>query len=137
MIKFILIDKSQITISHLMYVKFINLILSSCFCSQFFCLPQSKPPMKRCQLYVKFFQSHPTITKTFRFSLKVYLHNMFQPSTGSSSGTNEINYKNDFLACFIYNLSNFFSLDDVTKILLMKCFDNGESNIKSNSVTQA
>jgi hypothetical protein len=36
---------------------------------------------------VKFLQSHPTITETFRFCLIVYLYNMFQPSTGSSSGT--------------------------------------------------
>jgi hypothetical protein len=46
--------------------------------------------------YVKFLQSHPPITETFRFCLIVYLHNMFQPSTGSSSGTNELNYQNDF-----------------------------------------
>jgi hypothetical protein len=45
---------------------------------------------------VKFLQSHPPITETFRFSLIVYLYNMFQPSTGSSSGTNELNYQNDF-----------------------------------------
>ncbi len=38
--------------------------------------------------YVKFLQSHPPITETFRFCLIVYLYNMFQPSTGSSSGTN-------------------------------------------------
>jgi hypothetical protein len=46
--------------------------------------------------YVKFLQSHPLITETLRFCLIVYLYNMFQPSTGSSSGTNELNYKNDF-----------------------------------------
>ncbi len=40
------------------------------------------------KLYVKFLQSHPPITETFRFCLIVYLYNMFQPSTGSSSGTN-------------------------------------------------
>ncbi len=45
---------------------------------------------------VKFLQSHPPITETFRFCLIVYLYNMFQPSTGSSSGTNELNYQNDF-----------------------------------------
>ncbi len=37
---------------------------------------------------VIFLQSHPPITETFRFCLIVYLYNMFQPSTGSSSGTN-------------------------------------------------
>ena len=37
--------------------------------------------------YVKFLQSHPPITGTFR-SLKIYLYNMIQPSAGSSSGTN-------------------------------------------------
>ncbi len=41
-------------------------------------------------------QSHPPITETFRFCLIVYLYNMFQPTTGSSSGTNELNYQNDF-----------------------------------------
>jgi hypothetical protein len=29
------------------------------------------------------------ITETFRFCLMVYLYNMFQPSTGSSSGNKE------------------------------------------------
>jgi hypothetical protein len=45
---------------------------------------------------VKFLQSHPPITETLRFCLIVYLYNMFQPSAESSSGTNELNYKNDF-----------------------------------------
>ena len=46
--------------------------------------------------YVKFLQSYPPITETFTLCLIVYLYNMFQPSTGSSSGTNELNYQNDF-----------------------------------------
>jgi hypothetical protein len=44
-----------------------------------------------------FLQSHPPITEIFRFCLIVYLSNMFQPSTGSSSDTDEINYQNCFL----------------------------------------
>ncbi len=40
---------------------------------------------KKCT-NVKFLQSHPPITETFRFCLKVYLYSMFQPSTESSSG---------------------------------------------------
>jgi hypothetical protein len=44
-----------------------------------------------------FLQSHPPITKIFRFCLIVYLSNMFQPSTGSSSDTDEINYQNCIL----------------------------------------
>jgi hypothetical protein len=44
-----------------------------------------------------FLQSHPPITKILRFCLIVYLSNMFQPSTGSSSDTDEINYQNCIL----------------------------------------
>ena len=40
---------------------------------------------------VKFSQSHTPITETFRFCLLVYLY-MFQPSTGSSSGTGIFNF---------------------------------------------
>ena len=36
-----------------------------------------------------FLQSHPPITETFRSYLKIYLYNMFLPSTMSSSGTND------------------------------------------------
>jgi hypothetical protein len=56
-----------------------------------------KSEIKQTQLQdfkcVKFLQSHPPITETFRFCLIVYLYNMFQPSTGSSSGTNKLNYQ--------------------------------------------
>ncbi len=38
-------------------------------------------------LNVKFLQSYSPITETFIFYLMVYFYNMFQPSTGSSSGT--------------------------------------------------
>ena len=71
--------------------------------------------------HVKFLQSHPPITETFRFCLIVYLYNMFQPSTGSSSGTNELNYQNDFpqFQKLIKHLKN---------LKLIK----SKSNIKSN-----
>jgi hypothetical protein len=43
-------------------------------------------------LNVKFLQSYSPITETFIFYLMVYLYNMFQPSTGSSSGTNLLGF---------------------------------------------
>jgi len=36
---------------------------------------------------VKFLQSHPPMAEAFRFCLIVYLYNIFQHSTGSSSDT--------------------------------------------------
>ena len=38
-------------------------------------------------IYETFLQSHAPITETFRSCLKMYLYNMFQPSTGFTSGT--------------------------------------------------
>ncbi len=58
------------------------------------CLVGSLIPLSHMSSFCT--RSHPPITETFRFCLIVYLYNMFQPSTGSSSGTNELNYQNDF-----------------------------------------